>query len=499
MAVFRYFPGNRHLPPFFMSVLTKLFKPARLVFAAGAALTSASTVGAQPEFAEEQPQNPEFAEEQSQSPDFAEEQPQNFPVITNIAQAEWDVGPQRMTRPSNRVDIQVQPPVNTPPEITIFHFDDPPGAEQFPIPGTICRGSGGSVPVELGGVFAGTSTNPATAMPTDSIRAGEPLIVSILAPNRNLSATAVDSFDIVLTTPAGDREVINIVETGVNSGRFVGMINTAAIPPTPVQGDCVLSVRPGDTLDIGIDEISGNPLGTVEIGILIDPFGETFDSGDGTPVSGTVVTLIDVATGQPADVFGDDGVSVFPSTVISGGTVTDSGGTVYNFPDGFYRFPFARPGQYRLRIEPPDPYTAPSVATPAQLAQFRRTDGLPFTIVDGSYGGIIVLDDPAPVRVDVPLDRPGAPLILSKSASNAIVVPGDALQYRIDVRNADAVRNTGEITIQDELPAAMRLKVDTVRYNGALIAPVVQGNGRNFSVTVPPLGPAETGNADLSG
>ena len=270
-----------------MSVLTKLFKPARMVFAAGAALTSASTVGAQPEFAEEQPQNPEFAEEQPQSPDFAEEQPQNFPVITNIAQAEWDVGPQRMTRPSNRVDIQVQPPVNTPPQISIFELDGPGGTESVPIPGTMCRGSGGNVPVELGGVFAGINTDPASVSPTDSIRAGTPFIVSILAPNRNLSATAVDSFDIVLTTPTGDREVINIVETEVNSGRFVGMINTAAIPPALAQGDCVLSVKPGDTLDIGIDDIGGNPLGTVEIGILIDPFGETFDSGDGTPVSGT--------------------------------------------------------------------------------------------------------------------------------------------------------------------------------------------------------------------
>ena len=479
-------------PPFYMSVLTKLFKPVRLAFAAGAAISSASTVGAQAQFAEEQPQQPDFVENQPQAPDFAIEQAQNLPLISNIAQAEWDVGNQRLQKPSNRVDIQVVPPP-APPEITIYHFDDPPGAEQFPLPGTICRGSGGNVPVELMGVFSGINTNPASVAPTDRIRAGEPLIVSILAPNKNLSSTAIDRFDIVLSTPAGDREVINIAETEVNSGRFVGMINTAAIPPTPMQGDCVLSVRPGDMLDVGIDEIGGNPLGTVEIGILIDPFGETFDSGDGSAVSGTRVTLINVATGQPAEVFGDDGVSVFPSTVISGGTVTDSGGTVYNFTEGFYRFPFARPGQYRLLIEPPSPYTAPSEATPNQLTQFRRTDGLPFTIVDGSYGGIITLDDPAPVRVDVPLDRPGVPLIISKSASNAVVVPGDALQYRITVQNSDPVRNTGAVTIEDSLPNAMRLRVDTVRYNGALIAPVVQGNGQDFSVTVPPLGPAGTG------
>ncbi|MEO9469034.1 hypothetical protein [Parasphingorhabdus sp.] len=449
-----------------MKRLTKFLKSVSLTLAAGALFAPASMVSAQTGA---------------------------LPVISNIAQAEWDVGSQRLQTPSNRVDIQVLPPPVVPPEITIYHFDDPPGAEQLRLPGTICRGSGGSVPVELAGVFAGTSTDPASLAPTSSIRAGEPLIISIFAPNENLSSAAIDNFDILLTTPAGDSETINIVETEVNSARFVGMINTAAIPPAPVQGDCILSVRPGDTLNVGIDEIGGNPLGTVELGILIDPFGETFDSGDGAPVSGTRVTLIDISTGLPADVFGDDGVSVFPSTVISGGTVTDSGGNVYDFSEGFYRFPFARPGQYRLIIEPPAPYTAPSAATPAQLEAFRRTDGEPFTIVDGSYGGIITLDDPAPVRVDVPLDRPGVPLLITKNASSAVSVPGDAVQYRITVQNTDPARNTGTITIEDQLPRAMRLQVDTMRYNGALVTPVVQANGQDFSVAVPALAPASSG------
>jgi uncharacterized repeat protein (TIGR01451 family) len=466
-----------------MGQFTEIFRPLRLTVAACAMTVTASMAFAQPQFAEEQPQ----------SPDFAIEQAQNLPLITNIAQAEWDVAGRRMQKPSNRIDIQVVPPPNAPPEITIYHFDNPPGAEQVPIPGTMCRGSSGNIPVQLHGVFAGTSTSPASIAPTDKIRAGEPLIVSILAPNKNINPLVADSFDIVLTTAAGDRETINIVETGANSSRFVGMINTAAIPPAPVQGDCILSVNPGDMLDVAIDDIRGNPVGSVEIGILIDPFGEIFDSGDGAPVSGTRVTLIDISTGQPADVFGDDGVSVYPSTVVAGGSVTDSGGTVYDFTEGFYRFPFARPGQYRLLIEPPQPYSFPSAATPNQLVDLRRTDGLPFTIVDGSYGGIITLDNPAPVRVDVPLDRPGTPLIITKAASTALAVPGDAVQYKITVQNSDATRNTGQITIEDRLPAAMRLKTGTVRYNGTLIVPNAQANGQDFSVEVPPLAAASSG------
>jgi len=460
--------------------LTTFFRPFGLTLAACALTAPAAPALAQPEFADQQPH----------APDFSDNQPQNHPLISNVAQAEWDIGSQRLRKNSNRVDIQVVPPPNSPPEITIYQFGDPPGAEQVPIPATMCRGSGGSIPIELVGVFAGTPTSPGSIKPTEKIRAGAPLIVSIIAPARNLNPLAIDSFDIVLSTASGDREVITISETGPDTARFVGMINSAAIPPSPVKGDCKLSVNPGEDLRVIIEEITGNPLGSVGIGILVDPFGKTFDSGDGKPISGTRVTLIDVATGLPADVFGDDGVSIFPSSVITGSTVTDSGGAVYVFGPGFYRFPFARKGSYRLRVEPPQPYRFESTATPQQLAGLRRSDGLPFTIVDGSYGGIIILDDPAPVRVDVPLDRPGAPLAITKAASTARAAPGDAVHYRITVQNSDPVRTTGQIAISDQLPAAMRLKSGSVRYDGNLITPTVEANGRNFTVEAPPLPPS---------
>ncbi len=426
------------------------------------------------------------------APTFAENQPHDAPLISNTATAEWDIGSTRVRKPSNTVDIQVQIPT-VPPIITTYHFDDPPGAEQFPIPSTQCRGSNGTVPVELHGLFAGTPTSPASVTPTDKIRAGEPLIVAIDAASRNRNPALAESFDIVLTTPSGDREQISVTETGPNTGRFVGMINTAASPPAPVKGDCILTVRKGDRLMIAIGGTDGTPLGQVELEILVDPFGITFDSGDGKPVSGSRVTLIDLSTGQPAEVFGDDAVSAFPSSVITGSTVTDSGGNRYEFEEGFYRFPFARPGRYVLRVEPPAPYSFPSKATPDQLAVFRRPDGPPFTIAEGSYGGVIVLDDPAPVRIDVPLDRPGAALIVRKATSTAVAIPGDVVQYKITVQNSDPARRTGTVTVQDTLPLAARLRVDTVRYNGQRIIPDVDADGRTFRLTLPALGPKEQG------
>ena len=61
------------------------------------------------------------------------------------------------------------------------------------------------------------------------------------------------------------------------------------------------------------------------------------------------------STGQPALVFGDDGVSSYPATILTGQSVTDSGGTRYDYPAGDYRFPLVRPGRYRLIVEPPEP------------------------------------------------------------------------------------------------------------------------------------------------
>ncbi len=449
----------------------------------------AASALAQPEFAEEQPHN-------TPRPVFAEDQPQTAPgtIISNTALAEWDSGPQRLSRPSNPVDILVEAPPPSPPRIDLYHFANPPGATQENLPPTVCVGSGGNQPVELQGVYSGISTSPASLMPATAIRAGEPLVIALEHAAANTDSGAIDSFEVTITTANGDEERIILTETGVNSGRFLGMINTSAIPPDPVKRDCVLSVNPGDQLSVDFDDSrSGNDIGGGTVEILIDPFGLAFDSGDGAPVNGTRVTIVEAVSGQPAEVFGDDGVSAFPSTIVAGSTVTDSSGQIYDFSAGFYRFPFLRPGDYRLIVEPPAPYTHPSVATPNEIALLTRPDGGRFVIADGSYGGIITLLDPAPVRIDIPLDRPGGALQISKVTSTQQAMPGDVVQYRVEVRNPDAIRNSGPVTVTDQLPPAMRLRQNSVRYQGNSVTPTVAPNGQNFSVLLPPLAGGETG------
>jgi uncharacterized repeat protein (TIGR01451 family) len=412
-------------------------------------------------------------------------------TITNVAQIEWDAGQSRVSLSSNTVQLTIERPVVVPTSLVTYELSRDPGSESFPVPQTMCLGSNGNQAIGLHGVFAGTSLSPASVMRTNQIHAGEPLVIAVTSTADNQNSGLVETKTVVLTTPSGDRETLTLTETGANTSVFIGIINTAAIPPNPVQGDCRLSVYPGETLNLsGSDAATGNLIASSPIEVLIDPFGIVFDSGNGAPVAGSRVTLIDVATGQPATVFGDDGVSIFPSTVVTGSTVTDSSGTQYIFPAGDYRFPFARAGNYRLLVEPPAPYTAPSLAAPADLSGLRRPDGLPFTIVSGSYSNVFTLNSPAPVRIDIPVDRPGAALIVRKTASQPVAVPGDAVQYRIEVQNGDNARSTGAITISDVLPDAMRLKANTVRLDGALIPYSVSSDGRNLTIPIPALAAA---------
>ncbi len=416
--------------------------------------------------------------------------PARAQVITNTASAQWTHDGQPGQALSNRVDVTVTPRPAPPPTIATYRLTSGGGDKSVPLAPTQCnrpaaRSATSTIP--LGGVYEGISTAPASLQSTDNFRAGEVLVVGVTLASANADPQQRDTLPVVLELENGDRESITLTETANNSGEFVGFINTVGVPPAVAQGDCRLSVNPGAPLALRVtDQATANLVALATINFLVDPFGIVFDSGDGAPVPGSRVTIVDAATGQPAQVFGDDGVSAYPSSVVTGQSVTDAGGTTYNFPPGDYRFPFVAPGTYRLIVAPPAPYTAPSTSSPAALAGLRRPDdGQPFEITGASYGNPFTLSSPAPVRVDIPVDQPGLPLILRKTTSTQVAVPGDVIQYRIEVANRDTRRSTGAVTVRDVLPAGMRLRADTVRVDGILVAPVVEANGREFAVTLP--------------
>lgn len=407
-------------------------------------------------------------------------------TISNTATITWDAGAKRVGLSSNRVDLTVNR--TRPAVLSAFQLVSGQGGEAMSVPDTLCQTAQGEVPVKLDGAFAGIQLSPATVKRASAIHAGEPIVVSLESPNDNLDPNAIDTVLIDIATPSGDVERIRLRETAANSNQFTGLVRTAATPPAPVKGDCMLSVHPGDSIILsGTNTSSGQSSQGQDIAILIDPYGNVFDSGDGSPVAGTRVTLIDAATGQPATVFGDDGVSIYPSSMIVGSTITDSSGAVYKYDAGDYRFPFARPGTYRLLVETPAPYTVPSKASAAELAGLIDSHGEPFEIVAASYGASFILNSPAPVRIDVPADRPGIGLTVSKTASAQQAAPGDAVQYKIDVRNNDPTRSTGALTITDLVPVELRLRKDTVRYKGVKHPFTASPDGRTLTFMVPAL------------
>ena len=414
-------------------------------------------------------------------------------TISNTAVADWQTGGQSYRTSSNRVDTLVRAPLPNQPAIATYRLVGDRGNFSAPLAPTRCTGHSGPVSIQPAGAFASVATNPARLLQSNQFNAGDDIVVAVLLPSANSNAAARDTVDITLRLANGDAEQLTLVEDAADSSRFIGMINTLGVPPPIVTGDCRLSVTPGSSISLTIAEVSNTALtATAVIDFLVDPFGIVFDSGDGSAVGGVQVTIVDAATGLPAQVFGDDGVSAYPSTMVTGQSVTDSSGRVYTFPAGDYRFPFVAPGTYRLVISPPAPYTAPSQAPPAALMGFRRPDdGLPFVINGSSYGQPFTLSTPEPVRVDIPIDQPGTPVILRKSTSTQIAAPGDVIQYRIEVANRDSRRTTGAVTVQDQLPVAMRLRPGTVRVNGVITSVSSNSDGRRFTLILPPLTPSE--------
>ncbi|WP_298465725.1 hypothetical protein [uncultured Erythrobacter sp.] len=414
-----------------------------------------------------------------------EETPEVIRTITNIAEANWRFGGREASITSNTVSIDVTLP---PPEIRALR-PAPQGGFELNFRAPICSATGQSIQSvgSPGSSQPTANSQPLNAMveQTSVLRAGQTLFFEVTALQGNLDPNEIDSLDVVITTSTGDRETETIFETGPNTGIFVGQIDTARIPPAPVQGDCQLSITDGSQIEIaaslpGQTEI----IVQTDVVVLADPFGVVFDSETGEPVDGAIVTLVDDATGLPATVFAEDGVTAWPSTVISGQTITDGAGRVIEMGPGEFWFPLTFLGRYRLVIEPPEPYTAPSVVSRAELARLARPDGRSFVIADGSFGGAFELTDPTPVQIDIPLDRPSLEIGLTKTASRQRVVPGDVVFYAITASNADPSRVKRNVVLTDVPSRELRLRPDTVRVNGAVApdAVTIASDGSSLSI-----------------
>ena len=407
-------------------------------------------------------------------------------TITNIAHARWNVGDSEVTAESNEVAFDV---VDENAKIAVLPL--PNGNESLAVDSGMCANTA------LPGVKIDPAGADLTAPTTvSSIIVGQPVAFRLILARSVLNPGQIDTVKVTITSASGDKEQITVTETGADTGVFYGAIPTSAIPPQPKDGDCRLSVSGGDKVTVSYNRASGD--GAViktDVDVLADPFGLVFDSEDGAPIDGAQVTLVDAATGQPARVFADDGITTWPSTIVTGSVITDGAGNTWLMPPGEYRFPLAPLGTYRLVVTPPDPYTAPSALTPKNFAGLSRPDGGDLVIAPASYGQPLALMSPAPVRVDIPVDRPPVAVTLAKVASRQVAQPGDAVFYTVTVRNTDAARGKRGVVLTDKPSANLRLRPGTIRLDGAK-APkdtvTIAPDGRTLTIAIGMIAPGAT-------
>ncbi len=277
------------------------------------------------------------------------------------------------------------------------------------------------------------------------------------------------------------RTTLTLTETAVDSGIFAGGIPAVATGKHPELAACDIRSMRGAAIKLSFAE-DGYSLASMA-SLLIDPAGYTFDSRTGALVDGTTVSLVD-ETGRPATVFGDDGISRYPSTVVTGEAVTDASGRLYPGETGRYRFPLTAPGSYFLKVAPPGTYTAPSTVDRATLAALKDPQGRPFILNDTSFGGSLTLSTPEPFSADIPLDSPGAgTLLLTKTASVREASPGDFVQYLLRITNRDKVPARG-LHVADTLPRGLRYERNSARGGDE---PTVSTDGRTLDFVIPVL------------
>lgn len=330
----------------------------------------------------------------------------------------------------------------------------------------------------------GTAINIApggTALPLVSVtqyHLGEPVFIRVTDLDQNTDPLIAQTIVITLRIAAtGELEILRLTETAPDSGVFTGFIQTGPAPVAATNG--TLNVQAQDSVTVAYtDAFDGTDASSSAV--LVDPYGIVFDSTTGQPVNGATVTIVNAATGAPAAVFGDDGISVFPSAVVTGGTTTDAVGRVYSFPPGGYRFPYVTPGQYRLTVSPPAAYRAPSVVPDAVL---QVLPGGPFALVTPGSRGEAFFVDPGPaLHIDIPIDPVISGLYVRKTALKQTAGIGDFVPYQVIVENANTMAPVPAVSLRDRLPLGFRYRKGSAKLDGSAASdPAISPDGRTLT------------------
>ncbi|MFV0622444.1 DUF11 domain-containing protein [Sphingomonas sp. ac-8] len=397
--------------------------------------------------------------------------------VSNTATLTFGTGSGERTIQSNTVALDVSR-VKVP---TRLSFRIPPVG--YDVSGVSCQTSptlvGMSVPI--------SADTLARSPPMAVLDIRQPVIMVLEDTSSNKDHGARDAVLIDVDTPSV-HEQVRLMETGPDTNVFAG-----GFPPQlegPRVDPCEIRLLRNEHLHLSIAEDADSYASSADM--LVDPSGYIFDSTTGALLDGAEITLLD-ASGQPAAVYGDDGISRYPSTIISGQDVTDSSGRVYDAQPGRYRFPLTAPGQYSFRITPPAGYTAPSTVDRDSLMKLRDLRGRAFVINEASYLQTFTVTADADFLADVPLDRPSdVSLLLTKVASVRDASPGDFIQYRLRLTNRGTQPAIG-VEVHDILPVGLRYERGSTRGGDE---PAIDGSSRSLTFALPAI--AGGASADLT-
>jgi len=157
--------------------------------------------------------------------------------VTNVATVEFNGGVSTDAVTVVGVD-------RTPAAIAFLRSTSTAGGRSVDVGMTMCNGVPLPAPRDGGG---GTVPGPVNLLATNSYKAGEAIFVSLEDGDQNVDPALPERVSVTLATEASaDVEQIELMETGPDTGVFVGYIGSQSGGFS--TGDCELSVDPDNTI-----------------------------------------------------------------------------------------------------------------------------------------------------------------------------------------------------------------------------------------------------------
>jgi uncharacterized repeat protein (TIGR01451 family) len=381
----------------------------------------------------------------------------------------------------------VSTPTRTPSTVEFLQYGPgAPGATIVSVPATSYSTSGTTAGpfLPINSVTALDSTPIALPGSVPLVSAtvyhgGEPIFIRLTDIDQNVDPLLAETVFVTVTAlNTGDSIILELIETGVNTGIYTGAVQSSSVV-TPVN-DPTLTITIDETIRVEYTD-AADGTDTDSQDVLVDPYGVVFSTNDGTPLDGAVVTLVDVATGLPATVFDDDGVTPYPATV-------SSGDILFGFPPGGFRFPLVAPGTYQLQVLPPGGYVGPSTVPTAVI---QSLPGAPYAVVTGSRAENFAVNPGPAIHIDIPLDSFLGTLFIAKKAAKRSVAVGEFLQYQLSITNSSLAVDLTNTVITDVLPLGFRYESGSTTVDGVSIAdPTISPDGRILTFAVSTLAAA---------